>query len=159
MPVLSIRAWICIGALVVLGVLVGIVKYQNNQIGTLNKENGAAVAHVETADAAVELKDASNKVDDKHVADFVKEDKAVKQVTDKRIKDTHIKVDQIEHAAEAVPATPENVQATDTAVSTVRITAMWDAYCSAKPGADGCSVPQPSQEKQDVDHPEPQKPV
>lgn len=150
MPTLSPKAWIAIGLLVLLSVGFGIIKYQNHEIADLNKENGAAAVHVETADKAVELKDESSKVDDKHVTDFVKEDHQVKQVTDKRIKDTHIKVEQIEKAAEALPATPESVAATDTEVSKVRITALWDSYCAAKAGAADCPAPQPTQEKQNV---------
>ncbi len=154
MPVLSPKAWIAIALLVLISIGFGIIKYQNHEIADLNKENGAAAVHVETADKAVELKDESGKVDDKHVTDLVKEDREVKQVTDKRIKDTHIKVEQIEHDAAALPATPENVAATDTAVSTTRITAMWDAFCAAKTGAEGCPVTQPPQETQNDHHPE-----
>lgn len=157
MPTLSPRAWICIGALVLIGVLVGIVKYQNSEIGTLNKENGAAATHVEAAKETVELKEESSKVDDKHVTDFVKEDKQVKQQTDQRVKKTHDKVQEIEKASEALPATAENVEATDLAVSKTRVTALWDAYCSTKTGATGCPVPQPTQEKPNDSSP--QEPV
>ena len=152
MRALSLRAWIAIGALAVLIILVSVVRYQNNQIGDLNKENGAAVVHVETARETVELKEKSEKIDEVAVTNVVVKEREVKQATDKRIKDTHVKVEKIEQEEAAKPSTPESVAQTDQQVSTVRITAMWDAYCSAKKGADGCPVPQPIQEKQDVHH-------
>lgn len=150
MPTLSPRTWIAIALLTVLAIGFGVIKYQNHEIADLNKENGAATAAVTTAGATVAEQADSHKADDKAVADVAKKGQEVRSQVDKRVTNTHNQVQQIEKEAAAKPDTPENQEQTAEKVSEVRITAMWDAYCAAKVGAEGCPAStQPTQEKQD----------
>ena len=143
MPTLSIKAWIGIALVTVALVVFGILKYQDGKIDTLNKENGSATVVIGAQAAAIEHKVEASKIDDKAVTNFVEKAQVVTEKTNTRIKVTEEKVKEVKATFDKLPDSVENVQAEKIEIRRVRITSLWDAYCSAKPGAEGCPVATP----------------